>query len=102
MKKALVFGLAVALGLSLAVTADAAENNAVGKLTRGVINGAFGWVEFFSALQKDGAQGLAPGIVNSIKRELVGAVEIVTFPIGVPNEDFSPVIEPESPFDTWK
>ena len=102
MKKALVFGLAVALALAFTAGAYAAENNAVGKLTRGVMNGAFGWVEFFGALKTDGAKGLVPGIVNSVKRELVGAVEIVTFPIGVPNEDFSAVIEPESPFDTIK
>lgn len=102
MKKALVLGLAVALSFAFTVGAYAAENNAIGKLTRGVINVGFGWVEFFGALKNEGAQGLATGIVNTVKRELVGAVEVVTFPIGVPNEDFSPLIEPESPFDTWK
>lgn len=102
MKKSIVLVLAVVMTFAFTVGAFAAENNAIGKLTRGVINGAFGWVEFFGALKSDGAQGLAPGIVNSVKRTLVGAVEIVTFPIGVPNEDFSPIVEPESPFDTWK
>ncbi len=102
MKKALVLGLAVALCFTFTVGAFAAENNAVGKLTRGIMNGAFGWVEFFGALKTDGAQGIVPGLVNTVKRELVGAVEIATFPIGVPNEDFSPIVEPESPFDTWK
>ncbi len=102
MKKALLLGLAVALSFTFSAGAYAAENNAVGKLTRGVINGAFGWVEFFGALKTDGAKGLVTGIVGTVKRELVGAVEIVTFPIGVPNEDFSPLMEPESPFDSWK
>lgn len=102
MKKAVVVVLALVLAVSFSVGAYAAENNAIGKLTRGVVNGAFGWVEFFGALKSDGGKGFVPGIVNSVKRHLVGAVEIVTFPIGVPNEDFSPIIEPESPFDSWK
>ena len=102
MKKVAVLALAVALAFAFTGGAYAAENNAVGKFTRGVMNGAFGWVEFFGALKSDGAKGFAPGLVNSVKRELVGAVEIVTFPIGVPNEDFSAIVQPESPFDTWK
>lgn len=102
MKKVAVLGLAVVLSFAFTVGAYAAENNAIGKLTRGVMNGAFGWVEFFGAMKSGGAKGLADGVVNTVKRELVGAVEIATFPIGVPNEDFSPLIEPESPFDTWK
>lgn len=93
----------LAVFLALAFTFGAyAENNAVGKLTRGVMNGAFGWVELFGALKQDGAKGFFPGLINGVKREVLGAVEIVTFPIGVPKEDFSPVVEPESPFDTWK
>ncbi|OGH59214.1 MAG: hypothetical protein A3G34_02725 [Candidatus Lindowbacteria bacterium RIFCSPLOWO2_12_FULL_62_27] len=102
MKKTAIFAMAVALCFTFTVGAYAAENNAIGKLTRGVMNAGFGWVEFFGALKSEGGRGLGTGIVNSVKRELVGAVEIVTFPIGVPNEDFSPLIEPESPFDSWK
>ena len=102
MNKTAVLVLALVMAVTFSVGAYAAENNAIGKLTRGVVNGAFGWVEFFGALKAEGGKGFIPGIVNSVKRELVGAVEIVTFPIGVPNEDFSPIIEPESPFDTVK
>lgn len=102
MKKTLALGLAIALCFVFTVGAYAAENNAVGKLTRGVMNAGFGWIEFFAALKEEGGKGLVSGTVNTVKRELVGAVEIVTFPIGVPNEDFSPILEPESPFELWK
>lgn len=80
---------------------DSKGDDMVSKLTRGVINLGFCWVEIPAGLRDNGASGLVSGTVNTVKRAVVGAIEIVTFPFPVPNDDYGPLMEPESPFDVW-
>lgn len=73
------------------------------KLGRGLGNLAFGWMELLKGIQEVGDNqnfiaGLTWGPIygagNTIVREAVGAYEVLTFPIPLP-ENFKPILQPE-------
>lgn len=100
-------GLAVAAAVAVSgvLPAEAAiEGGPLRKLTRGFLNLATGWLEIPSQLGKEIEQkgtlagvtvGMASGVVRFLGRTLVGALELVTFPIPNPTTGYGPVIEPE-------
>lgn len=101
--KRLVLITVVTLAFAVAVPGltVAKENGPVEKLQRGVINAAFGWVEIFSGLKKGGVEGFVGGIGKTIQREFVGVIETGLFLFPIPNENYEPILEPESPFDDF-
>ena len=109
-RKSVAFGLAAALlvGISGPVFAEEGEQRETGKLIaeklgRGIINTATGWVEIPKQIvqQKQetngwdaATKGFAKGLVHAFARTAVGAYEIITFPIPVP-EGYRPILTPE-------
>ncbi len=91
MKKVLVFMLVLLVAcapISFAACqiCTAADSNdyakaAVGKLTRGIANAAFGWVELFRqpAINKNAWEGVGKGVVYTIGRTGSGILEAATF-----------------------
>ncbi len=77
------------------------------KAGRGLVNVATGWLELPKTIH-DGAQeenpvvgvttGIFKGVGKAVLRTLVGAYEVVTFPVPYP-KDYAPVYEPEYVFD---
>ncbi len=110
-----VLGLGLILSLLWAPPARAAvEGGPIRKLGRGAANLASGWLELpfqiFQTTEKSGSLagvtiGLGRGVVLGVGRMLVGAIELVTFPIPNPMTGYDPVIEPEfvtfSNADRW-
>lgn len=111
----LVFVVAIALWLSApaAFSADIASEydnrnqdyptGAGHKLGRGISNLAFGWLEIPKGIEDVGEEhnffagvtwGPLSGIGNAVKRTVLGAYEVVTFPIPAPANFDSP-IQPE-------
>ena len=77
------------------------------KLTRGLGNGLFGFLEIprqiFNTSQEDSwlaglTVGVFKGVGYSVARMGTGVYEIVTFPIPLP-EDYRPLIRPEYPWE---
>jgi len=75
----------------------------VTKLFRGIINAATGWMEIPKQMilvgQDSGAGpaftwGLVKGVGMAVARSAVGAYEIVTFPMPIP-EGYRPILHPE-------
>lgn len=98
----------VAVIVCLVLSSDTAfasiENGPIRKLGRGVTNITTGWLELgaqvFRTTEMDGSLagatiGLGRGIVWGVGRTLVGAIELVTFPIPNPITGYGPVIKPE-------
>lgn len=82
----------------------AIEGGPVRKLARSATNLLTGWLEIPSQImqttERSGSlmgmtEGLGRGLVFGVGRTLVGAVELVTFPIPNPTTGYGPVIEPE-------
>ena len=80
------------------------ENGPIQKLGRGAVNLTTGWMELvmqvFKTTEKSGSWagvsvGVGRGLVLGLGRTLVGAIEIVTFPVPNPTVGYNPVIEPE-------
>lgn len=80
------------------------ENSPVRKLGRGIANLFTGWLEvpaqMGKAVETDGSiaavtVGLGRGVVLGVGRTLVGAIELVTFPIPNPATGYGPVVNPE-------
>lgn len=80
------------------------EDGPIRKLGRGAVNLTTGWLELatqvFRTTETQGSLagvtiGLGRGIVWGIGRTLVGAIELVTFPIPNPTVGYGPVIKPE-------
>jgi len=73
------------------------------KLQRGASNIAFGWVEIPAGISEIGNKhgvgaaatwGVVHGVGRAIQRTAVGIFEVITFPVGLP-QNFEPIIEPE-------
>ncbi|MBI3615774.1 MAG: exosortase system-associated protein, TIGR04073 family [Candidatus Omnitrophica bacterium] len=87
------------------VQAEASMGNGpIQKLGRGAANLTTGWMELFlqvfKTTEKSGSLagmsvGLGRGVVLGLGRTLVGAIEVVTFPVPNPTVGYGPVIEPE-------
>ncbi|MCM8812107.1 MAG: exosortase system-associated protein, TIGR04073 family [Candidatus Omnitrophica bacterium] len=100
----MIIGLVMAAAAQPALAAEE-ETGAlvVKKLFRGIANAATGWMEIFKQTslvwQEDGpgvglSWGLAKGVGYAIARSVLGAYEIVTFPVPVP-EGYRPIMQPE-------
>lgn len=75
----------------------------VTKLFRGIINAATGWMEIPKQMILQGQDhgpgpaftwGLIKGVGYAVARSVVGAYEIVTFPMPIP-EGYRPIMHPE-------
>ena len=110
MKKATVFGIALAATLLASTVQASAEpmeaGKAFSKLTRGFINIVTGWVEIPKRIQEtsqtDGAAagftwGLLRGLGHGFIRTAAGFYEFFTFPFPAP-PGYEPVIQPEYVF----
>ena len=95
--------LALAAVLLVGVAGPAFAGDAGQKLGRGIINLITGWVEIPKQMSIQGQEtngwdaatkGFAKGIVYAFARTTVGAYEIISFPIPVP-ESYRPIITPE-------
>ncbi len=80
------------------------EGGALRKLGRGFANLATGWLELpfqvARSTERSGAWagttvGLTRGVALGIGRTLVGALEMVSFPIPNPTSGYGPIIKPE-------
>ena len=98
---AAVIGMLVIWNVPVEASVD---NGPVQKLGRGVVNLTTGWMELFMQVfkttEKSGSWagvtvGIGKGLVLGLGRTLVGAIEIVTFPVPNPTTGYEPVIEPE-------
>lgn len=107
----LVLAIAISAPLAQADTEDApAGQNAIRKLGRGFANLLFGFIEIPNQYTKavsehGGASGLTYGVPKGfarwIGREIVGAVEVVTFAIPVP-PGYKPIMKPEFPNENYE
>jgi len=102
-----LIGIAALLGTSVVSAADSAEEKPYWKksgqkLNRGITNAAIGWVELPNGIRDVGEEhgvgaaatwGILHGVGKAIQRTAVGIFEIVTFPIGMP-QNFDPILEP--------
>lgn len=107
MRRRVLIGLVVVAWV-LAVAPPASAEQDTGrlvatKLFRGIVNAASGWMEIpkqmIQTSQESGAAkgwtwGFAKGIGYAVARSVIGAYEIVTFPIPVP-EEYRAVMHPE-------
>lgn len=106
-RKSVVVFLVIALAVAGAAGPAFAEQDTgrlvVTKLFRGIANAATGWMEIPKQImlvhQEMGggaafSWGLVKGIGYAIGRSVVGAYEIATFPLPVP-EGYVPVMQPE-------
>lgn len=82
----------------------AVEGGPIRKLARAVANLTTGWLELpaqvMRTTERSGSlagltEGLGRGVVLGLGRTLVGAIELVSFPIPNPTTGYGPVIEPE-------
>ncbi len=74
------------------------------KLGRGLSNAAFGWMDVLKGIEDVGDnQNFIAGITwgpiygagRAIQRTAAGVVEVATFPIPAPNNNFEPLVKPE-------
>ena len=86
---------------------DYTGQNPIRKLGRGLANVVTAPLELFVAIQDIGSHegpiagifvGTLYGAAAVIEREAAGLVEIVTFPVPLPNAGFEPIVEPEFVF----
>lgn len=108
MRKPIVIALLLGLAFSvIAAPAAFADDNTGGlilhKFFRGIVNAATGWMELFKQptleTQEKGPKtgltwGIVKGIGYAVGRSVVGAYEIVTFPLPIP-EGYRPIMDPE-------
>ena len=102
----IVLGVMAALVLATAQPARAEQDTGrlvATKLFRGIINAATGWMEIPKQMiltgQESGAGkawtlGFAKGIGYAVARSVIGAYEIITFPVPVP-EEYRAIMQPE-------
>ena len=85
---------------------DHAGRGALTKLFRGIANAATGWMEIPKQMIQTGQEsgpakgwtlGFAKGIGWAVARSVIGAYEIVTFPVPVP-EGYRHIVDPEYVF----
>lgn len=100
-----------ATAVSFAATEDQPRgHNALRKLGRGLANLLFGIVELPNQITKANSEhggaaaftyGVGKGFARWIGREVVGAYEVVTFPVPVP-KGYQPVMKPEFPNEDYE
>lgn len=101
-KKAIIISIII-VSLFAIQSISFAQNNMLRKLGRGVANVATGAIEVPKAIQETFYEegpvaavswGLLDGLYKFVARTVVGAYEIVSFPIPFP-ADYAPIVEPE-------
>jgi len=101
MKKVIAILVVFGLMFSMAVTSEAQDNGPMPKLGRGLMNILDAVVEIPGTMLRTGeekgagaafTEGLFMGVVNTVKRVVVGAYETVSFPIPVP-ADYEPILD---------
>lgn len=102
-KKAAIIISIIIVSLLAIQSVSFAQNNMLRKLGRGVANVATGAIEVPKAIQETFYEegpvaavswGLLDGLYKFVARTVVGAYEIVSFPIPFP-ADYAPIVEPE-------
>ena len=97
----------IAMAAQEAEPADS-RNPFARRLTRGLSNTAFGWLELPQGIRNIGERhgvgaaatwGVLQGSGRAIQRTAIGIFEVLTFPFGF-GHDAKPMIEPESVFST--
>jgi putative exosortase-associated protein (TIGR04073 family) len=103
-KRWILIAVLMAAAVVSAPAGAATDGGPVRKLGRGFGNLTTGWLELGTQImqttEKSGSWagatvGFARGLVFGVGRTLVGAIELVTFPIPNPTTGYGPVIEPE-------
>ena len=101
---------AVALVGAMMVPATAEAQSARQKFNRGFSNLALGFIEIPGTIKEEAAasnpvQGLVVGLIKGsyrfVRREVVGAYEVVTFPFEVPL-GFEKIVDPEYPWQYFE
>ena len=96
-----VMVLSIIFSATIPAQAAEAENNAMTKLGRGILNILDAVTEIpGTVMRESSADGVATGvtagtvkgIVNTVVRGLVGVYEVATFPIPVP-EGYAPILD---------
>ncbi len=100
----LMVGIAAGFAEETVVTQPKTTGSGMGhKLFRGIANAATGWLEIPNQMsdswKADGpgaglTWGFVKGIGFAVARSVIGAYEIITFPVPVPAR-YAPVMEPE-------
>ena len=97
---------ALFLGLSVPAVHAAGSNPAARKLGRGVANVLCSFTEIpltmMDVSQDHGplagvTWGVVQGVSSTVMRMLVGALEVVTFPLSFPKVGYGPMVQPEFP-----
>ena len=105
MKKEMMKMAALLIAVSFLFSAPAHAGNPASKLGQGVSNIVLSPIELVNGIKIVGASadpvtgvvgGLLAGTVLLGRRILVGAYEVVTFPIPFPS-DYEPVLDPPTP-----
>jgi putative exosortase-associated protein (TIGR04073 family) len=100
----------VALAGAVMVPSIAEAQSAKEKFNRGFSNLALGFIEIPGTIKEEAAasnpvQGLVVGLIKGsfrfVRREVVGAYELVTFPVEVP-EGYDKIVEPEYPWQYFE
>jgi putative exosortase-associated protein (TIGR04073 family) len=100
----IVVGIIAGVTFSTAPAYGAMENGPLQKLGRGFANLTTGWLEVgaqvFKITEESGSWagatvGLARGFVLGLGRTVVGAMEMISFPVPNPTTRYGPVIHPE-------
>jgi putative exosortase-associated protein (TIGR04073 family) len=108
--KVALFAAVIGIALSLADSAEAYKQNPRRKFARGVHNVMYGWTEIPTTVHNVDREygpaaatsfGLVKGITNAVGRTVVGAYEMLTFPIKNGRRGYDPIIEPEFMLRSW-
>ena len=101
--------MALLLG-AMGVPATAEAQSVNDKLKRGIANVALGVLELPATILEESRNsnpvqgltvGLVKGVYRTVRRELAGAFEVVTFPAEMP-AGYAPLLEPEYPWDHFE
>ena len=96
----------VALVGAMVIPSSAQAQSAKAKFNRGFSNLVLGVLEIPGSIKEEAAasnpvQGLTVGLIKgafrTVRREVVGAYEFLTFPAAVP-AGYAPIVEPEYPW----
>lgn len=100
----------VALAGAMMVPSMAEAQDAKTKFNRGFSNLALGFIEIPGTIKEEAAasnpvQGLVVGLIKGsfrfVRREVVGAYEIITFPAAVPS-GYEKIVDPEYPWQYFE
>jgi len=100
----------VALAGAMMVPTTAEAQSAREKFNRGFSNLALAFLEIPGTIKEEAAAsnpvqamtaGLVKGAYRTVRRGAVGAFEVLTFPVEMP-DDYAPIVEPEYPWQYFE